>query len=124
MEPLGTTDGVRASAHRIADDGAKGAGRVQNVASAELKNLIADVEDLVARIADLKEADVAQVRGQVLRAIDSAKESLADTADSLRRRARQVVTTADDYVHDRPWQAVGVAAVIGALVGILASRRS
>jgi len=124
MEPLGTTDGVRASAHRMTDDGAKGASRVKNVASAELKNLIADVEDLVARIADLKDADVARVRGQVLRAIDSAQQSFADTADSLRRRARRVVTTADDYVHDSPWQAIGIAAVIGAVVGILASRRS
>jgi ElaB/YqjD/DUF883 family membrane-anchored ribosome-binding protein len=124
METIGTADGVRAAAQKAVDDGAKGAANVQNVASIEVKNLIADVEDLVARIADLKDADVAKVRGQVLRAIDTAKDTLADSADSLRRQARRVAETADDYVHDSPWQAVGIAAVIGAVVGIFASRRS
>jgi ElaB/YqjD/DUF883 family membrane-anchored ribosome-binding protein len=124
METVGTVDGVRASADKVIDDGGKGAAKVQSVASAELKNLVADVEDLVARIADLKDADVAKVRGQVLRAIDTAKETFAGSADSLRRRARRVAATADDYVHDSPWQAVGIAAVVGAVVGIFASRRS
>ena len=36
------------------------------MASTEIKSLIADVEDLVARIADLKDADVARVRTKVL----------------------------------------------------------
>jgi len=34
------------------------------------------------------------------------------------------VTATDDFVHDSPWQAVGIAALVGALVGILVTRRS
>jgi len=34
------------------------------------------------------------------------------------------VNGADDYVRESPWVAVGVAALIGALVGILVARRS
>lgn len=124
METYGTSDGPRASGHRLANDLGEGVNAVKNVASAEIRNLISDVEDLVARIADLKDADVARVRGKVLRAVDAAKEGLADRADTLRRQARQVAATADDYVHDRPWAAVGIAAVVGAVVGILATRRS
>lgn len=124
MENLGTADKALASAHRLADDAADGSGNVKNVASAEIKNLIADVEDLVARIADLKDADVARLRTRVLRAVGTAKESLAESADTIRRQAQRVATTADDYVHDSPWQAVGIAAVVGAVVGILATRRS
>jgi ElaB/YqjD/DUF883 family membrane-anchored ribosome-binding protein len=30
----------------------------------------------------------------------------------------------DGFVHENPWQVVGIAAVIGLAVGILASRRS
>jgi ElaB/YqjD/DUF883 family membrane-anchored ribosome-binding protein len=59
-----------------------------------------------------------------MRAIDTAKDSVADSADTLRRQAQRVATSADDYVHDSPWQAVGIAALVGALVGILATRRS
>jgi ElaB/YqjD/DUF883 family membrane-anchored ribosome-binding protein len=93
-------------------------------AAGELKNLIADVEDLVARIADLKDVDVARVRTQVRHAMDAAKETIAERTESLRRRAESVAASADDFVHDRPWQAVGIAALLGALVGVLATRRS
>jgi ElaB/YqjD/DUF883 family membrane-anchored ribosome-binding protein len=97
---------------------------VKTAASAEIKNLIADVEDLMARISDLKDADVVRVRGKVLRAVDAAKRSLSDSADGLKRQAQQVASTADDYVRESPWQAVGIAALVGAVVGILATRRS
>ena len=125
MESMdGTADQVRAAGQRVGGDVSEGAGNIKSAASAEIKSLIADVEDLVARIADLKDADVARVRNKVLRAVDSAKESLADSADTVRRQAQRAATTADDYVHDSPWQAVGIAALVGAVVGILATRRS
>jgi ElaB/YqjD/DUF883 family membrane-anchored ribosome-binding protein len=120
----GTVNEARATGRRVSEDLSEGAGNIKNVASAEIKSLIADVEDLVARIADLKDADVARVRNKVLRAVDAAKVSLSDGADTLRRQAQNVASTADDYVHDSPWQAVGIAALVGAVVGILATRRS
>ena len=119
----GTVNEARATGRRIQRDLSDGAGNVKNAASAEIKSLIADVEDLVARIADLKDADVARVRNKVLRAVDAAKESLTESADTLRRQAQKAATTADDFVHDSPWQAVGIAALVGAVVGILATRR-
>jgi ElaB/YqjD/DUF883 family membrane-anchored ribosome-binding protein len=42
----------------------------------------------------------------------------------VRRSARQAASTADDYVRDNPWQALGVAALVGVTIGFLASRRS
>jgi ElaB/YqjD/DUF883 family membrane-anchored ribosome-binding protein len=122
--PDGTVEQLRAAGRRIGSDLGESAGNIKSAASAEIKSLIADVEDLVARIADLKDADVVRVRNKVLLAVDSAKESLVDGADTVRRQAQRVATTADDYVHDSPWQAVGIAALVGAVVGILATRRS
>jgi len=49
---------------------------------------------------------------------------LADGADAIRQRAQDVASSADDYVRDSPWQAIGIAALVGAVVGILATRRS
>lgn len=124
METLGTADEARASGYRIGNDIGEEPSNMKNVASAEIQNLIADVEELVARIADLKDADVVRVRSKVLRAVGNAKESLAESADNLRRQAQQAARTADDFVHDSPWQAVGIAALVGAVAGILATRRS
>jgi len=97
---------------------------VKAAASSEIKNLIADVEELMVRIADLKDADVVRVRSKVQRAVDATKQSLAEGAETIRQHAQDVASTADDYVRDSPWQAVGIAALVGAVVGILATRRS
>jgi ElaB/YqjD/DUF883 family membrane-anchored ribosome-binding protein len=119
-----TADEARAAGRRVANDLSEGAGNVKSVASDEIRSLIADVEDLVARISDLKDDDLTRVRNKVMRAVGDAKESLADSADRLRRQTQRIATTTDDYVHDNPWQAVGLAALVGAVVGIIASRRS
>src|SRR6202041_3597474 len=120
----GTTEQVRAAGHRVKNDFSDGVNDVKAAATTEIKSLIADVEDLMARIADLKDADVARVRSKVQRAVDATKQSLADGADALRQRAQDVASTADDYVRESPWQAIGIAALVGAVVGILATRRS
>jgi ElaB/YqjD/DUF883 family membrane-anchored ribosome-binding protein len=116
--------GARASGRKLRDDVGDGIGNVKSAASSEIKNLIADVEELMARISDLKDADVERVRGKVQRAVDATKQSFADGSVNLRRRAQRAASTADDYVRDSPWQAVGIAALVGAVVGILATRRS
>jgi ElaB/YqjD/DUF883 family membrane-anchored ribosome-binding protein len=120
----GDPDQVRAAGRRLKDDIDDGVTGVKAAASSEIKSLIADVEDLVAKIADLNDADVARVRNKVQRAINTAKESIADSADTIRQQAQRVAGSADDFVRDSPWQAVGIAALIGVLIGLVATRRS
>src|SRR6202795_277907 len=120
----GTVNETRATGQRVRRDLSEGAANIKGAASTEIKSLIADVEDLMARIADLKDADVARVRNKVQRAVDATKQSLAEGADTIRQHAQSVANTADDYVRDSPWQAIGIAALVGAVVGILATRRS
>jgi len=120
----GTAEQARASGRRIKNDFSDGVSDIKAAASSEIRSLIADVEDLMARIADMKDADVVRVRGKVQRAIDATKQSLADGADAIREHAQKAAGTADDFVRDSPWQAVGIAALVGAVVGILATRRS
>ena len=122
FDPYGEELG--ASGRRLKDDAGDAAGKLKNVATEEIRNLIADVEDLVARLADLNDADVATMRSKVMATVEAAKETLTDSAETLRRQAQRAVSGADDYVRESPWVAVGVAALIGALVGILVARRS
>jgi ElaB/YqjD/DUF883 family membrane-anchored ribosome-binding protein len=120
----GTAEQARASGRRLKNDLSDSVNDIKAVASGEIKSLIADVEDLMARIADVKDADVMRVRNKVQRAVDATKQTLADGADTIRQHAQNVATTADDYVRESPWQAIGIAALVGAVVGILATRRS
>ena len=112
----GTNEQARASGRRLKNDLSDSVNDIKATASSEIKNLIADVEDLMARIADLKDADVVRVRSKVQRAVDATKQSLAEGADAIRQHAQSVANTADDYVRDSPWQAVGIAALVGAVV--------
>jgi ElaB/YqjD/DUF883 family membrane-anchored ribosome-binding protein len=120
----GTAEQARASGRRIKEDLSDGISDIKTAASSEIKRLIADVEDLMVRIADLKDTDVVRVRNRVQRAVDATKQSLADGADAIRQHAQSAAGTADDFVRDSPWQAVGIAALVGAVVAILATRRS
>ncbi|MGO9512474.1 MAG: YqjD family protein [Steroidobacteraceae bacterium] len=119
-----TTEHPSASGRRPNNEATENMEELRAVAANEIKSLIADVEELVARIADLNDADVVRMRTKVMRAVDSAKEGLADGADTLRRQASKAMSGADEYVRESPWVAVGLAALVGAVVGILVARRS
>jgi len=38
-------------------------------------------------------------------------------------QAKEAARSADEYVHQHPWGAVGIAAVAGLIVGVMISRR-
>ena len=63
-------------------------------------------------------------KAKVKIALAAARSALSDSAAQVRSQARQVSKSTDIYVRDNPWQVVGIAAMIGIVVGILASRRS
>jgi ElaB/YqjD/DUF883 family membrane-anchored ribosome-binding protein len=88
-----------------------------------MKNFMSDVEELVAKIGDVKDAEVARLRSKLQTSIESAKEDVTSTTETLRRRAREAAGTADDYVRESPWQAIGIAALVGLAVGFAVSRR-
>jgi ElaB/YqjD/DUF883 family membrane-anchored ribosome-binding protein len=46
-----------------------------------------------------------------------------DVQDELTEKAKAVAADADAYVHEKPWQSIGIAAGLGLLIGLLISRR-
>lgn len=115
---------LNAAGERLTRDAAGAASHLKHAAADEIRNLIADVEELIVRLSDLNDADVATVRGKVTDAIESAKEALGEGVETLRRQTQRAVSGADDWVRESPWAAVGLAALVGAVVGILVARRS
>lgn len=114
----GGRQGLREAGNNGSTIGSR-AGRV----SSEVKNLIADVEDLVKKVANVSDAEVARVRERVEKTLTRAKTAAAEGAGAVKTYARQASTVTDEYVHDSPWTAIGVAAAIGVLVGFLVTRR-
>jgi ElaB/YqjD/DUF883 family membrane-anchored ribosome-binding protein len=81
--------------------------------------VIDGAEALVAATADMTEGSLADIRKSLESDLESAREHL----EKLEAGLKNQVTGVDDYVHENPWQAIGVAAAAGILVGALAFRR-
>jgi ElaB/YqjD/DUF883 family membrane-anchored ribosome-binding protein len=55
--------------------------------------------------------------------LEQGRAALADMQAMLAERTRECARTADSYVRDNPWQAVGIAAGLGLVIGLLLRRR-
>jgi ElaB/YqjD/DUF883 family membrane-anchored ribosome-binding protein len=113
-----TSDNLSNAAREAAADFRKRSSRVKDNANEELQAFLADVEDLVKRVANISDADIARVRVRVANALNDMRRVAAETADSFRDRARVAVDATNDYVRDRPWTVVGLAAALGLVVGV------
>ncbi|MFN3617634.1 MAG: YqjD family protein [Aquabacterium sp.] len=90
---------------------------------ADLKLVMADAEALLAATSDDASASVAQLRARVTETLSKAKDGLIEAQEVVVDRARAAAKATDHYVHDHPWKAVGIAAGVGLLLGMLISRR-
>lgn len=85
-------------------------------ASIELRNLIADVEALLGKVADVADIDITRLRHQLQEKLGSARDMLAAGSNHISKTARQAAGATDDYVRHSPWPAVGIAALAGVSV--------
>ena len=89
----------------------------------DMKVVVSHAEELLratAGVADEKMNDLRERIGQSLR---DAKLRLADAEGALVDKTKAAARATDDFVHENPWRAVGVAAVVGLLLGAVISRR-
>ena len=128
------TDDVRAAAENLANHAsvaaqkvggaARSAGRkVGAVASEELANLRADLDDLISRIPSLSDIDLEEAKEKLMAKVASTQDAAKDLADDAREQFDHGVECSRNYVKERPLESVGYAAVAGFLLGLLISRR-
>lgn len=90
---------------------------------ADLKVVITDAEELLKVTANQAGEKVGELRVRMQENLTSARHKLADAEAALKEKSREVARVTDDYVHDHPWKAIGVAAGAGLLIGLLIGRR-
>lgn len=95
----------------------------QEILKADLQTLVNDAERLLEHSAALAGDKADELRDKIKLSLDKARASLEDTKESLHERGEAAVTAAEDYVQSNPWQSVGIAAGVGFLIGLLATRR-
>ena len=89
----------------------------------DFKVLIDDAEELLRATAGQAGGTIDTVRRRIEQSLEEGKHSLAEAEVLLLNKGREAAKTADVYVRENPWNAVGIAAGIGLVVGLLAGRK-
>ena len=106
-----------------ASPSAQGPSASRDKLMADLKVVIADAEELLKLTAGQAGEKAGQLRGRIQKQLDVAKAELARVQSAAFLQAREAGKAADDFVHDKPWTAIGFAAGAGLLIGLLIGRR-
>lgn len=89
----------------------------------EFAAVLAEAEEMLKRAATETGDKARDLRSQVETKLLRAKLSLQELEGQAVDQAKAAARATDDYVHDNPWQAIGVAAAVGILVGLMMNRR-
>jgi ElaB/YqjD/DUF883 family membrane-anchored ribosome-binding protein len=95
----------------------------QSGVAREYHAFVSDVEDLVSSATSLTGEDLARVKAKLSARISSAKDSLVQAGGVVSDQVRSGAKATDAYVRTQPWQAVGISAAAGLLLGYLLGRR-
>ena len=96
---------------------------IQDKLISSLKGSLNDAEELLREAANATGDRADELRAQALKSLRHTREALNDAQDEVLAQGRRVARATDHYVHDNPWQAIGVAGLVGLLVGVLLTRR-
>lgn len=89
----------------------------------ELRNLLADVEDLLKESAVLTGTELSRIRIRILDRLVAARASLGQIAGTAADQVRHSAVATNAYVHRQPWPVIGASAAVGLLAGVLLARR-
>jgi ElaB/YqjD/DUF883 family membrane-anchored ribosome-binding protein len=89
----------------------------------DFSEMLTEAEDLMKRAANETGDRAKDLRTQVEAKLLAAKLRLQELQGDAVDQAKAAARVTDDYVHDNPWQAIGVAAAVGFVVGLMMNRR-
>ena len=91
--------------------------------ASDLRIVIADAEELLRLTAGQVGEKAVVARERIQESLRVAKDKLARAEEVVIDKTKAAARATDDYVHDHPWSAVGIAGAIGLVIGMLISRR-
>ncbi len=90
----------------------------------DLGALATDVEKLVQASADNANEAMVDARERIESLLGTARQNLENARRCAIEEAKSAAQSADEYLRDNVWKAVGLAGGVGFLLGAIVSRRS
>jgi ElaB/YqjD/DUF883 family membrane-anchored ribosome-binding protein len=89
--------------------------------------VVSETEQLLKSVANAGGEKAGALRASVEQNLAIAKDRLRDLQQAATEKTQAAAQATDDYVHEHPWQAIGIAAglggAIGVAIGLLLNRR-
>jgi ElaB/YqjD/DUF883 family membrane-anchored ribosome-binding protein len=92
-------------------------------ANREVLGLIAEIEESIDRMKDATDPEFTLVRAKVEASIGAVRQAIFDTGEQMQRHVQGAIEAGDNYVRQRPWEAIGVASAAGLAIGFVLGRR-
>ena len=89
----------------------------------DLRTVVADAEALMTATAHDATEKARDARKRATASVEQARARLVEIEEELTKRAKAAAADADRYVHDNPWQSIGIAAAVGVVIGLIVGRR-
>jgi len=97
------------------------------VTAAKLKEDLAavmrDAEALISASAGQGGEKLTEARAKIRSSLDAAKARVMAAEHAAVQRGEDALHATEDYAKRNPWQAMGVAAGVGLVIGVLLARR-
>jgi ElaB/YqjD/DUF883 family membrane-anchored ribosome-binding protein len=93
------------------------------IAAKELDKILVEARTLLNTAGDDAADQASAVTARLKNALHQAQDRLNAFGTDVGDRARKTAKVTDEYVHANPWQAIGVGAAVGIVIGALAARR-
>ncbi len=105
------------------DDYQQHVGQHNGDLASSARDLATNAEELMRQTAAVSSDSIALLREKLQDNLRLARTHIAGAQDYAMERGKRAVTATDSYVHEKPWQAIAVAALFGALIGFISSSR-
>jgi ElaB/YqjD/DUF883 family membrane-anchored ribosome-binding protein len=87
--------------------------------ASQLQKFFDDVEDLLGRVSSLDDSEISRLRSRVESSIDHVKSAARDSMNAAIDGTKSAALATDEYVHRKPWMAIGTTAVVCLALGAL-----
>lgn len=89
----------------------------------DLTLLANTLEQLLTSSADPADEKFLELKSKAEQSLEEVKSRISQASGSCYCRARQVISCADSYIHQKPWHGMGMGAAVGMVLGLLLARR-
>lgn len=91
--------------------------------TADVNAVLLDAEELLRQAGQVTGEEAKELRGRAQAAIRRAKDSMHELEQRAVAQTKAAAHATDTWVHEHPWTAIGAAAGLAFLVGLVVNRK-